>query len=165
MQPLDELLSIKRFREQQADAGLQVARGILSEAHRGEQQREHALAEFRDYARIEEDTLYRQVINRRVKVNDIFRLHEDLAILRAAEAQHEADLQNARSVREDAQKRHIEAQGTAREARTTREKFTELVTRHHAGVAKEAERREELEFEELAGIVREREQWSEEPDV
>lgn len=165
MEPLDELLSIKRFREQQADAGLQVARSALSEAHRGEQQRESALAEFRHYAKLEEESLYRRVINRPVKVNDIFRLHEDIAILRAGEAQHEADLRKASALRERAQVRHVEAQDTAREARTTREKFTELVNRHHAGVARGAERREELEFEELAGIVREREQWSEEPDV
>jgi type III secretion protein O len=165
MEPLDELLSIKRFREQQADAGLQVARGELSEAHRGEQQRENALSEFRHYAKLEEESLYRRVLNRAIKISDIFRLHEDIAILRAGEAQHEADLRKAIALRESAQERHTEAQDTAREARTTREKFTELVTRHHAGIAREAERREELEFEELAGIVREREQWSEEPDV
>ena len=165
MKPLDELLSIKRFREQQADSALQVARGALSEAHRGEQQRELALTEFRNYASLEEASLYRRVINRAIKVNDIFRLHEDIAILRATEVQHEGDLKKATALRERAQVRHIEAQDTAREARATREKFTELVDRHHAGIAREAERREELEFEELAGIVREREQWSEEPDV
>jgi len=162
---LDELLSIKSFREQQADASLQVARTVLSDAHRGEQQHERVLSEFQNFARREEDNLYRRVIARPVKVSDIHRLHEDLAILRATEAQHQADLARARQAHEAAQERHHDAQNAAREARTTREKFTELVDRHHAGVLQATERREELEFEELAGIVREREQWSEEPDV
>jgi type III secretion protein O len=162
---LDELLSIKSFREQQADASLQVARTVLSDAHRGEQQRERELSEFQTFARREEDKLYRHILARPVKVSDIHRLHEDLAILRATEAQHQSELARARQSREAAQQRHHEAQDAARDARTTREKFTELVDRHHAGVSRAAERREELEFEELAGIVREREQWSEEPDV
>lgn len=165
MQPLDELLSIKSFREQQADAGLQVARVALSDAHRAELQRQHDLSEFLDYARLEEDSLYRQVISRPVKVAEIFRLHEDIAMLRAAEAEHEARLREARTARESAQLQHVEAQAVASNARRAREKFAEIVDQHHAGAARSAERREESEFEELAGIVRERDHGPEEPDV
>jgi len=165
MDQLGELLSIKRFREQQADATLQVARVVLTDAHRGEQHSERLLSEFRDYARQQEDAGYRAILSQPVKVQDIFRLHEDIAILRATEAQHESELQKARLARESAQQRHKDADTTAREARASRQKFTELVDQHQTGLAKAAERREELEYEELAGIVREREQWSEEPDV
>jgi type III secretion protein O len=165
MDYLDELLSIKSFREKQADATLQIARVVLADANRGEQQSEHALSEFRQFAMAQEDAGYRNILSRAVKVQDIFRLHEDIAILRATEAQHESELQKARVAREAAQQKHQVADTAAREARTSREKFTELVEQHHTGLAKQAERAEELEFEELAGIVREREQWSEEPDV
>jgi type III secretion protein O len=165
MDYLDELLSIKSFREQQAESTLQVARVVLSDANRGEQKSEQTLSEFRNFARAREDAGYREILSRAVKVQDIFRLHEDIAILRATEAQHESELQKARLAREAAQQKHQAADLAAREARTSREKFTELVEQHHIGLAQQAERSEELEFEELAGIVREREQWSEEPDV
>ena len=164
MEPLDELLSIKRFREQQADAALQVARAMLADANRTEQTSLQALSEFQDYARAQEDDGYRELLSRSVTVRDIFRLHEDIAILRATEAERESDLQKARLAREAAQQSHQAADTTSREARSGREKFSELVRQHSIGVARQAERAEELEFEELAGIVREREQWSETPD-
>jgi type III secretion protein O len=47
-----------------------------------------------------------------------------------------------------------------RDASTAREKFVELARNFHILETREAERKEELELEEVASIVREREEWS-----
>lgn len=165
MAMLDELLSIKTFREQQAESRLQVARISLADAHRTEDLATDELARYQDYARQQEDAGYRALFERAVKVRDIAELHQDIAILRMTEQQYRRELDQARAQRESAQTDHQLADSAARDARTTREKFDELVARDHAVRARTAEYREELEYEELSAIVREREEWSETPDA
>ena len=164
MPMLDELLAIKQFREQQAEASLYVARSTLAEAHRTEQQAADDLDQYRSHARKQEDASYQALFARVVKVRDIAELHQDLAILRSTELQYRSELDQATAHREMAQQAHHTATQVAREARTIREKFVELVSRDQDARARNAEYRESLEYEELASIVRERDEAWESAD-
>ena len=165
MPVLDELLAIKTFRERQADAALQAARARLAEAHRIEDARRQALEQFASQAEADMNAWYQALFSRQVKVRDINDLHRDIAILRAEEEAYRRQHDEARKGLEGAQTGHLNATDTLREASTVRQKFLELAQRHNAAIAKELERREELEFEELASIVREREAFTTEENV
>ncbi len=165
MAVLDELLSIKDFRQRQADAALQAARARLAEAHRDEDRKRHDLERFTQQAEADMTAWYQALFSRQVKVRDINDLHLDIAILRAEEEAHRRVHDEALKGLQTAQQSHHSATDTLREATTVRDKFLELARRHNAALAKELERREELEFEELASIVREREAFTSEENV
>ena len=165
MAVLDELLDIKTFRQRQADAALQTARARLAEAHRTEESRRQAFEQFVNQATADVEAWYGALMGRQVKVHEINALHLDIAILRAEEETRKQAHLEARKGLESAQTVHVSAAESLREATTVREKFLELAQRHNAAIASELERREELEFEELASIVREREAFTTEENV
>lgn len=165
MAVLDELLSIKDFRQRQADAALQAARARLAEAHRNEGRKRQELEQFARQAEADMNAWYQALFARQVKVRDLHELHLDIAILRAEEEAHRRLHDEALKGLQTAQHSHHSATDTLREATTVRDKFLELAQRHHAALAKALERKEELEFEELATIVREREAFTSEENV
>jgi len=160
MSMIDQLLYIKEFREQQAETALQKSRLILADAHQQENLARETLEVFVAQAREDELLWYRELCERVVKLRDIEEVQLDVAILRAEEAARQQDLDRAQNEREQAQVAFNSATHVMREASTARNKFEELALSHHAALSKEAERKEDLELEELAGIVREREELS-----
>lgn len=158
MAMVDQLLFIKTFRERQAETVLQRSRLSLAQAHQLEEQAQLELERFIAQATEDELRWYRQLCERVVKLRDIEEVQTDVAILRAEEAERARARDAATQQREQAQSAFTQASQQMKEASTARNKFEELARQHHALVAKEAERKEDLELEELAGIVREREE-------
>lgn len=158
MAMVDQLLFIKTFRERQAETVLQRSRLSLAQAHQLEEQAQHELERFIAQATEDELRWYRQLCERVVKLRDIEDVQTDVAILRAEEAERARARDAATQQREQAQSAFTQASQQMKEASTARNKFEELARQHHALVAKEVERKEDLELEELAGIVREREE-------
>ena len=161
---VDQLLFIKEFREQKAETELQKSRVQLTEAHRVEDEAARTRDEFVDFARREELRWYDDLCSRLVTVRDITHVQEDVATLRVTERDHETAVERAAARRAEAQTQFSTATQVRRDAQAAREKFVELATSFHALAAREAERREELELEELAGQRREREEWGEAVD-
>lgn len=159
MAMLDELLFIKRFREQQAESRAFSSRAELAQARRHEDEASKLLEQFRRQAQADEQTWYQALYARPVKLRQITRVQEDVILLRASERAHEQALEQAAAQRAAAQQRYAEASQRMREARAVREKFVELVRRENLAASREHERREELEFEELASTRRDREDW------
>lgn len=158
MAMVDQLLFIKTFRERQAETVLQRSRLSLAQAHQLEEQAQQELERFIAQATEDELRWYRQLCERVVKLRDIEDVQTDVAILRAEEAERARARDAATQQREQAQSAFTQASEQMKEASTARNKFEELARQHHALVAKEVERKEDLELEELAGIVREREE-------
>jgi len=158
---VDQLLFIKEFREQKAETELQKSRVRLAEAHRVEDETQRTRDEFFEFSRREELRWYDDLCSRLVTVRDITHVQEDVAGLRATERGHDEALEKAAAQRAQAQAHFAGATQTRRDAQAAREKFVEIATSFHALAAKEAERREELELEELAGQRRDREEWGE----
>ncbi len=159
MAMIDELLFIKEFRERKQETELQKSRARLGSAAQQERQAETTLQNHVAHATHEELRLFADLCARIVKLKDISDVHSEVAAMRQQEMQHQQAL-------EAAQQQHTEAQDDfqhntrkMREASTAREKFVELARTHHMLEAREAERKEDLELEELASVVREREEW------
>jgi type III secretion protein O len=159
MSMLDELLFIKRFREQQAETLVFRSRADLAQARRAEDEASALLERFRVQAQADEQAWYQALCERPVKLREITRVQEDVSMLRAAERAHEQSLEQAGAQRASAQQAYAEASQRMRDASAVREKFVELVRREHLAASREHERREELEFEELSSVRRDREDW------
>jgi hypothetical protein len=109
-------------------------------------------------AREDEVRWYRELCDRLVKLSDIESLQQDIAILRAEEVAREDEVK-AKIAQTAAAREALTASTTAlREASAARNKFEELRRRERDAVARESERREELELEEVAGNRRDREE-------
>lgn len=159
MAMVDELLYIKSFREQQAETALQRSRADLRVAREAEERARQERDDFAQQAIEDELRWYRELCERVVRVRDIEDVHLAVAGLRQQEAHLQQALEVRESEREQSQERFKAAGDHLRQASTARNKFEELAKQHHLAVSKEAERKEELELEELAGVVREREEW------
>lgn len=159
MAMLDELLFIKEFRERKAETELQKSRMRLGAAEQIEREAEKTLQAYVEQAIAEELRLYADLCVRIVKPRDIADVQGEVAAMRLQEMQHQQAL-------ESAEQQHVLAKDDfqlstrkMRDASTAREKFVELARNHHMLEARESERKEDLELEEVASIVREREEW------
>ena len=156
MAMIDELLFIKTFRERKAETALQRSRLVLVDAQRQEDTARQTLERFIEQATEDELRWYRELCARLVKQHDIEVVQQDVAIQRAEEQAYLRELEAAAAAHVSAQAAFNQATTVLRDACTSRSKFDELARLHHDTVAREAERVEELELEEVAGIVRER---------
>lgn len=159
MAMVDELLYIKSFREQQAETDLQRSRADLRIAHAAEDDARIERDEFARQAQEDELRWYRELCEKLVRVRDIEDVQLAVAGLRQREAHLQQVLEQRERDREQSQQRFHQASDHLRQASTARSKFEELAREHHLAVSREAERKEEMELEELAGVVREREEW------
>lgn len=158
MSMMDQLLYIKSFRESQAQTKMQRCRADYLEAQAREQAAREALERFVAQAREDEARWYRELCDRLVKLSDIESVQQDIAILRAGEVAHQDEVKE-KLVQTEAARDALSASTLAlREASAARNKFEELRRRERDAYARESERREELELEEVAGNRRDREE-------
>lgn len=161
MAMVDELLFIKNFREQKAEKDMLRTRLDLQQAHSLQSKAQNSLQGFREQAQQDELRWYGALCARLVKPREILAVHEDVAILRATEAQLAVHLEQALAAHEAAQQHFVKATDLHRKATTAKNKFVELAQNFHAAEARESERREEMEIEEVAGQLRLRDPMSE----
>jgi type III secretion protein O len=159
MAMVDELLFIKTFRERKAETELQKSRARLGHAAQAERSAAQVLQDHVEQAWAEELRLYADLCARVVKLRDIADVQQDVAQMGLQEIAHRQSLEQAQQQHRTAQDDFQLSTRKMRDASTAREKFVELVRNHHMLVAREAERKEDLELEELASVVREREEW------
>lgn len=159
MAMVDELLFIKEFRERKAETELQKSRARLATAVQAERQAEQALQDFIAQASAQELRLYQDLCSRVVKLRDIQDVQGEVASMRQREQEHAQALAQRQQQHAQAREGFDTDTRRMREASTAREKFVELARNFHMLAAREAERKEELELEELASVVREREEW------
>ena len=159
MAMVDDLLFIKRFRETKAETELQRSRASLVLAQTAERDAEVALNKFSQFAVAQEQAWYADLCSRLVKIRDIAQLHGDIAELRATERSHEETLGVRKEEHQAARVTFDQSVENMRDASVARQKFVELARNFHLLAAREQERKEELELEELASIRREREDW------
>lgn len=154
-----DLLSIKRFRENQAELAMihrrvqtQVAREALAQAQAllTRLLREGVETELR---------LYHDLCARIVRLREIETVQQTVAWLR----QREAAQQDAVTAAEEAERAALQAlndaRKTHRDATRQTSKFADLARDFDLMLARESERREDLEMEEAASIRRDREEW------
>lgn len=158
----DELLRIKRFREEQAELEAGRARRRMALAARARGQAEEALEQYRGEARRREDGMYDDLCSRVVRVREIDDVLQQVAGLKEGERRRDA-------AREDALKKESEAQEALDGARRAHQhalrqcdKFVDLAGMYQAEARKEQENKEDAEVEEAASTAWRPREWDEE---
>jgi len=160
MKMLRDLLAIKRFREGQAEAAMREQRQALLQAQQERIDAEARLAHLLAEGALAEQRLYEDLCARVVRLREIEQVYQAVAALRQREQQQQHALDAAQHQLAQAQQHFEQARGRHQEAARQTSKFIDLAGRFASLEALECERREDLEMEEAASVVREREEWN-----
>jgi len=145
-----ELLVIKSFRESRAELALFRQRQVLLQAQAEEDAARATLTEFEAFAARREASVYKDLCSRVVMLRDIEDAQIIIADLRKQKEERELEVATAGQKREQESGVLIEVQGVHKAAARMKQKFVELSLAESVEVAREAERKEDLELEESA---------------
>ncbi|MVW78585.1 type III secretion system stalk subunit SctO [Bordetella sp. 02P26C-1] len=152
----DEMLAIKRFREQQAELALLRQRQRRAEAEDKVETARVSLAKYQDWAQEHERALFRELCERIVRPRDIQDVLGKVAEMKLDESQYASALEAARETLEQ----EIVTLGERREehVQTVRMtgKFLELAQSHWDEMAQQESRKEDGALEEVASLLWER---------
>lgn len=152
----DEMLAIKRFREQQAELALLRQRQRRAQAEDQADAARVTLEKYQDWAQEHERTLFRELCERIVRPRDIHEVLGKVAEMKLSENQYVHALETARETLEE----EIVVLGERRSehAQTVRMtgKFLELAQSYWDEVAQQQNRTEDGELEEVASLLWER---------
>lgn len=160
MKMLRDLLAIKRFREGQAEAAMRERRHALQQVQQERLAAEALLARLLAEGVLAEQQLYADLYARQVRLREIEDVYQAVAALRQREQQQQDALDAAQRALEEAEHRFDQARVLHKEAARQTSKFIDLASTFASIEALESERREDLEMEEAASVVREREDWN-----
>lgn len=99
---LQDLLRIRQMREQMAKDSLIKAQNYLEETIRQVEQKKKELEDFRVWRVEEEDRLYAEIMNKKIRRMDLDGLKAKLAKLEKKELEHEQAVDDAQAEREKA---------------------------------------------------------------
>jgi len=159
MKMLRDLLAIKRFREGQAQAAMREQRQVLLQVQQQRLEAQALLTRLLAEGVLAEQQLYADLCARLVRLREIDQVHQAVAALRQREQQQLDALDAAQRALEAAEQHLEQARSRHKEAARQTSKFIDLASSFSSAEALESERREDLEMEEAASIVREREEW------
>jgi type III secretion protein O len=152
--PLESLLSVRHFREEEAKRTVRYAELAVREADEAVLARKKALDEFRVWRSEEEERRYDAIMNTVMSTQALDRFKAGLAALAAMEAEKEEDIRRAEKKAAEART----ALDKAREAAKLALKNTAKIQTHKdiwaEEAKKDAEHREDLELEEFRPISR-----------
>lgn len=154
-----ELLAIKAFREGQAESAVRLQRQALADAVAAREAAEQLLARLlREGVEIEQE-MYRALCSRVVRLREIEDVQLSVAELRQREAAQQEAVQASERVQLEQSQKLEAARVTHQDAARQKSKFVDLAHNYAVGQLREAERREDLEMEEVASLTRDREDW------
>lgn len=159
MSVFDELLAIKRFREEKAEMAVAKQRQTHAESQEAIERAREELTRFCAWALQREREMYGDLCSRVVRVREIEDVMQGVAGLRAGERQQEARVDAAVAQEQREAQTLAERRQSHRDATRMTEKFVELAQAHLAEFLKEAERKEDLEMEEAASVARDKADW------
>lgn len=152
--PLESLLSVRHFREEEAKRSVRYAELAVREAEQEVLERQKQLEEYRQWRLEEEERRYDSIMNKIMTMRALDDFKAGLAQLAATEALKEEEIRKA-------EKKVLEAQNVLNKARETAKQALKNTTKiqTHKNIwmeewKKEAEHREDLELEEFRPISR-----------
>lgn len=159
MSVFQQLLAIKTFREGQAESAVRLQHQALADAVAAHAAAEQRLAQLlREGAQIEQ-ALYRDLCARVVRLREIENVQLSVASLRQREAAQQDAVQASERLQQEQNQKLDAARVRHQDAARQKSKFVDLARNYADGLLREAERREDLEMEEVASMVRDREDW------
>lgn len=137
------------MREKIAEEELTIAKSKLDEAKRMVIQREKELEEYKGFRKEEENRLYEEVINKKVKKNAYTDLKHEFAKLKQKEVDKETAVMDAESAVEDAKQVVDDARQHYQQLVMSKEKILEHKKSWEAEYKREKELLEDIELEEF----------------
>lgn len=147
--PLEELLRVRRLREDDATNELTRRRREVEQAERMLEQRQRELEEYTAWRIQREAELYEQVIGKQVPLKALDDLKKDIQILRDQEITYQERILAAEKALAEAKARLVEAQAAYQATRKDRQKIDEHKGIWAAEAAREYEAGQELELEDF----------------
>ena len=164
MHIFQELLAIKRFREDQAALEVARQRQVLFQTQQRCAQEREQLARFREMSVQREQNMYQDLCSRLVRVGEIENVMQGVAELRQGERDREASVEQAVEQERQESVALDQRRDVHREAARVVQKFVELAGVHAAEHMRELELKEDLEMEEAASTARDRNDWQQHDD-
>lgn len=159
MNILDELLTIKKFREDQAEIIVMQKRLDHAEAISAEAEAVRCLESHQKQAIEKEKKLFDELQGSLVKITEIEDVRAYIAKLALQTEKLQENCLQANQQVALALQAVEEARNVLKRAEKVTEKFITLVNLQDEAAFAEAERREDLELEEAAAVARERDEW------
>lgn len=156
----DQMLGIKRFREQQAELALMRQRQRRANAVREADEAQNRLATYRDWAKEQEQSMYRDLCNRIVRPRDIENVLSEVAGLRRDESDY-ASVWRSASETVDLETQVLGECRNAHELTVkSTKKFTEVAEVYWDDLAQMQNKKEDNELEEIASLSRGGADWT-----
>lgn len=147
---LEQLLTIKKFREQSATNELRRAQHRLEQAVRLVQSKRQELRDYHQWRLAKEDELFANLQQQPVAMREIDDFKATLALLRSNEMAKEEAIRQAQKGQQEAQAGLEQARQALTKATRAREKFDQQVAQWRQQVNALREYREEIEMEEFS---------------
>jgi type III secretion protein O len=151
---LGRLLSIKTFRESNAEREVLARRRALEKALSERDDAHRRLEDFRGFAAQEERRIFGELCERVVQVRDIEDAHGDVRVLKSRCLEHQKELGTAESNRTASETHLDDARADLVQARLARDRFETLFDGVVREARADAERKEEASIEEAAETQR-----------
>ncbi len=164
MSIFQDLLAIKRFRQDQAALAVARQRQLLFQTQQRCAQAREQLAQFRELSLQRERDMYQDLCSRLVRAGEIEDVMDDVAELRQGERDREADVQQATERERQESAALDQCRNAHSEASRVVQKFVELISLHAAEYSRELERKDDLEMEEAAAVIRDHNDWQRHDD-
>ncbi len=146
---LDDLLKIKRLREDDAISALVKAQSFLGEQIEARDAKQREEADYKVWRVDEENRLYDEICGKNVALSDLEKLREQIGLLRQRELalhaeflQMQESVKQARSALEEAKRRRVQAHKEV----TKYEEYNQIIVEREK---REAEAKEEAELEDF----------------
>ncbi|MGI9228487.1 MAG: type III secretion system stalk subunit SctO [Gammaproteobacteria bacterium] len=146
---LDELLKIKRLREDDAISKLVKAEALLEQRKKEKQAKEQELIDYREWRIKREEELYQEVEGKQLEVGKLVGIREHIASLRAKELAIEEELSKAKKAQQEAEQGVEDAKQVRLAAYREVTKYEEYIEKLKREEELEQERYEEKETEDL----------------
>jgi type III secretion protein O len=164
MTMLNELLELKKYREGKAEMALAKCRLVLAEVTKRKDEAHEVFVSYQEWSERHEKDMYGAVYGRVVRPRDLEHLREDVVVLRVKERTLNEALTKVEAERTQADTAVSESRVAHERTTRAREKFVQLVQVQSEEFRLEAERKEDVELEDLYAVARDREDWGERDD-
>jgi type III secretion protein O len=152
--PLQDLLRVRQFREDNASNELTAQRKRVAEAEALVEQRKRERAEFHDWREQEEERLYQSVVQKQVTRQDLDDLRDTIANHRAHEDDLLVKVKESETALEQARESLRKAHAAWLAAQKSRQKITEHREQWLLEEAREAENFADKELEDFRALAK-----------
>ena len=152
----DEMLAIKRFREDKAESNVRRQKPVVQQATDHLIEQERVLADWQQYSVRQELMLFDDLCSRTVRLADIEHVQHEIAFMRERERGYINEVEAAEKNRDKELAELDERKSVHAHATRAKEKFIELARVHGEELSALAERKEDAEMEEVNESRRER---------